>query len=360
MARATNGHYGISFAHEQHMRMTLHAAAAAALSLGVVAAVAAQGSPRVTARTTGSIAGRVIQADGLAAEGARVAIYAIREGAPASVVGTATTAHDGRYEVDGLPAGRFAVGVTAQRIRSFGGDARRPASAPIETFYPGTTERVNAQPVTVFESTPTEGIDVWLEPAARRYSISGRVSWPDGANATNVAIEYGGPDEVHGGVWYVSDPGGLFTIEGASRGTYVLLARAETPQGPLIGIASTDVANDSVQDVRLVLGPPGTVEGRIVVDGTATIDVTTLRVAPRQMLLTPSPIHPAAEGEVDGTGRFSVPDLLGDYNLAVTGLPPGWRVRRVTKGGAQVAGDRVRVHTGEKVMALEVVVGPTR
>jgi hypothetical protein len=61
-------------------------------------------------RKNASIAGRVIHADGAAAEGARIAVYAIREGAPASVAGTATSGHDGRYEVTGLPEGRFAVG----------------------------------------------------------------------------------------------------------------------------------------------------------------------------------------------------------------------------------------------------------
>jgi hypothetical protein len=63
----------------------------------------------------------------------------------------------------------------------------------------------------------------------------------------NLVIEHGGPDNVRHGIWYVSDPGGLFTVEGTSRGTYVLLARADTSQGPLMGIAATDVFTDSVR-----------------------------------------------------------------------------------------------------------------
>src|SRR6185503_8356789 len=49
-------------------------------------AAAAQTGTRA-ARKSASIAGRVIQADGAAAEGARIAVYAVREGAPAAVVG---------------------------------------------------------------------------------------------------------------------------------------------------------------------------------------------------------------------------------------------------------------------------------
>jgi hypothetical protein len=230
--------------------------------------------------------GRVIDADGAAAEGARVAVYAVREGAPAAVVGTAVSSYDGRYEVSGLNAGQFVVGVTPQRTRGFGGDSRRLTTPAVETLYPGTTDRMKAQPVTVFDGTATEGIDVWLEPAAQRYSISGRLFWPDGLSVENLAIEYGGPEGVHHGVWYVSDPGGLFTVEGASRGTYVLLARADTPAGPLMGVASTNVANDSVQDVRITLRHPGTVEGRVVIRGAAGPDLATLRVTATQTLLT--------------------------------------------------------------------------
>jgi hypothetical protein len=322
-----------------------------------VANVSAQSSTRWS-RKNASIAGRVIHADGAAAEGARVAVYATRDGAPAAVVGTATSSYDGRYEVTGLPAGQFVVGVTPQRIRGFGGDSRRLAGPATETFYPGTTDRMKAQRVAVFEGTPTEGIDIWLEPAAQRYSISGRVYWPEGVSVENVVIEYGGPDGVHHGIWYVSDPGGLFTVEGASRGTYVLLARAETTTGPLLGIAATDVSNDSVLDVRLTLRRPGTIEGRVVSEGASGPNPTSLRLIPTQALLTLSPIYPVSEATPDSTGGFTMPQLLGEFTIAVRGLPPGWRVRRVTRGGAPLPDNRVTVLPEERAAGVDVVIGP--
>ncbi len=308
------------------------------------------------ARKNGSIAGRVIHADGVAAEGARVAVYAMREGAPAGIVATATSAYDGRYQVNNLPAGEFAVGVTPQRVRGFGGDSRRLTSPPMETLYPGTTDRLKAEPIEVFDGTATEGIDVWLEPAAQRYSISGRALWPEGAGVERVVIEYGGSG-VHQGIWYVDDPGGLFTIDGASRGTYVLLARADSSTGPLMGIAATNVVNDSVHDVRLTLRKPGQVEGRLVVEGTAGPDPSTLRLTPVQALLMLSPLYPVADATPDSTGRFTMPHLLGTFTIAVNGLPPGWRVRRVTRGGVTLADHRITVMGGERVTGIEVLVG---
>lgn len=329
--------------------------AALLVVIGVADAAVAQTGTRAPRRSA-SIAGRVIHADGAAAEGARVAVYAVREGAPAAVVGTATSAHDGRYEVTGLPAGRFVVGVTPLRIRNYGGDSRRLATPARETLYPGTTERLKAQPVAVFDGMPTEGIDIWLEPAAQRYSISGRVVWPDGVEAENLVIEYGGPGNVRHGIWYVSDPGGLFTVEGASRGTYVLLARADTSKGPLIGIAATDVFNDSVQDVRVTLRQPGSIEGRLVIEGAAGPDPATLLLTPTQTLLTLSPLYPVAQATPDASGRFTMTQLLGEFTISVRGLPPGWRVRRVTRSGAPLPDNQVTVLPGERVSGLDVVI----
>src|SRR5687767_7491568 len=99
------------------------------IAVNAVHPALAQSGARAS-RKTGSIAGRVIHADGAAADGARVAVYAVRDDAPAAIVATTTSSHDGRYQVNNLPEGRFAVGVTPQRIRGFGGDSRRLSSPP--------------------------------------------------------------------------------------------------------------------------------------------------------------------------------------------------------------------------------------
>ena len=314
----------------------------------------ANGAPRRTA----TIAGRIIHPEGAAAENARIAVYAVREGAAAGIVGTATSSYDGRYEVTGLPAGTFMVGVTPRRMSGFGGDLKRAPALPAETFYPGVTERERAHPITVFEGVPAEGIDVWLAPAAQRFSIQGRIFWPDGvSDVEDLRIEYGGPEGVRRGVWYVDDPGGLFTIEGASQGTYVLFARAETAAGPLIGIASTDVSLGTVEDVRVMLRQPGSIEGRLVIDSAGNHPLPAFRVAPVQTLLTLSPLYPAEDAAVAEDGRFELPQLAGEYTIDVRGLPGGWRVKRISRNGTTLSTNRVVVGPGERVTGIEVVIG---
>jgi hypothetical protein len=308
-------------------------------------------------RRTGSIAGRILHPDGAAADNARIAVYAIREGAAAAIVGTATSSYDGRYEVTGLPAGTFIVGVTPQKAGGFGGEIKRSPAPPVETLYPGVTDRDRAQPIAVFEGVPTEGIDVWLAPAPQRFSISGRVFWPDGIEVNNLTIEYGGPEAIRRGIWYVNDPGGLFTIEGVAQGTYVLLARGETASGPLIGIASTDVALGSVEDVRLLMRRPGAIEGRMVVEGAGTTPFADLRVSPVQMLLKLSPLYPIEVSFVSEDGRFEIPHLGGEYTIDVDGLPRGWRVRRTMRNGTLVPDSRIVAPLGERVTGIEIVIG---
>ena len=331
-----------------------------ALTLVMAGTVAAQNGTSASnrsARRTASIAGRIITAEGAAADGARVVVYAAVEGAPGGIVGTATSSYDGRYEVMGLPAGTFFVGVTPLKASGFGGDLKRAPSLRVETLYPGVTDRDRAQPVTLFEGVPAEGIDVWLAPAPQRFALSGRVFWPEGANISNLTIEYGGPDAVRHGVWYIDDPGGLFAIDGIAQGTYVLLAYADTPTGRMMGLASTDVSLGSVEDIRLLLRSPGSIEGRVVVEGAAKALPAELRVAPVQMLLSLSPLYPALEAAVASDGHFQISDVMGEYTFNVHGLPDGWRVRRVLRNGIAQPNNKAAVAAGERVSGVEIVIG---
>jgi hypothetical protein len=329
------------------------------LLLVVYGSAAAQNRASGAARNrpTASIAGRIIHTDGTAADGARVVVYAMVEGAPAAMVAMTTSAHDGRYEVTGIPAGEFTVGVTPQKAGGFGGDSSRPRTVPVETLYPGVTDRDRAQAITVFEGIPVEGIDVWLTPAPQRFALSGRISWPGGVEVDDLVIEYGGPNALRRGIWYVSDPGGLFTVEGVAQGTYVLLARGETRDGPLLGLVSTDVALGSVEDIRVTLRTPGAIEGRIVIEGNARTPLTDLRVTPVHALLTLSPVYPIEDAAVAEDGRFELRHLTGEYGFVARGLPPGWRIKRVMRAGQPATGDRVVVGAGERVTGVEIVVG---
>ncbi len=234
------------------------------------------------------------------------------------------------------------------------------SAAPLRfdpTLYPGVPATEPGGTVAVHEGLPTEGIDVWLMPAPQRFTVSGRVFWPDGFDVERVTIEYGGSEDVRSGVWYIDDPGGLFTLEGISRGTLMLLARAESSRGPLIGLAASDVLIGPVEEVRLQLSPPGSVSGRVIGERPLPPGVAP-RVALTHMLLTVSPLYPKEGAAIDAAGRFHIPHARGAYRIDVEGLPAGWRVRRVERNGIPLADGRLVVESEARIANLEITVGP--
>ncbi len=299
--------------------------------LVLATAVAGQGN-------RGSIAGRIITPDGPPA--ADVQVFVARSGQLQSPVARTRSAWDGLYQITGLPPGEFVVGAYTD-----------PA---VVTLYPGVPERDPAQLVTVFDGVPAEGIDIWLLPAPRRFSVAGRVTDAQGRGFRNVDIEYGGPDATQAGLWSVRHPDGYFTIESVPSGTLVLLARAESPEGLLMGIASTEVTLGAVEDVRLTLGKPGTIEGRITPERGQLPAGVRPRVALVQTLLRSSAIYPDETASAGSDGAFRIENLLGHLRIEVRDLPAGWSVTRILRDGRTLPDPRLTLSSGEMIGGLEI------
>jgi hypothetical protein len=296
------------------------------------------------AQSTSTIAGRISLPDGTPAPEAHVVAAARQPDGSLSVVAETVTAWDGRYLLRNVPAGSLLV------------SARRTRTGPSTTF-PGVVDGDPGKAVAVIAGVPTEGIDIWLSPAPLRYSVSGRMFWPDGATVENLVIEYGDPrGERQRGIWYPDDPGGLFTIDGVSAGPLMLLARGETAASTLIGFAFTEV-HGPVEEVRLQLERAGSVEGRVLFARPLPADA-----APRVVLthtrLRVSPLFPVDESRVGADGRFRIAGVRGVYAVHVDGLPDGWRVLTVAQNGAQLEPRAITVGPDETVSGLAVTVGP--
>jgi len=151
----------------------------------------------LTLRHAASIAGRIAEPDGIPAPEVHV-LAAVRRGDSYVTLPETrtTTAWDGRYDITGLPPGEYLVVVmplpSLDQGRVLASAERRAPEAPASarpsfgaTLYPGVPDTERGDSVTVFEGIAAEGIDVWLTPA-QRYSVSGRVFWPDGLAAEKV------------------------------------------------------------------------------------------------------------------------------------------------------------------------------
>jgi hypothetical protein len=297
------------------------------------------------AQSVSTIAGRISHPDGTPVPDAPVFAAVAGAGGQLRTVATAVSAWDGQYRLAGLAPGQYVIG------------ARLKPAAPV-TYYPSAADARRRQAITVFDGVPAEGIDIWLQPLPQRYSVSGRIYWPEGRSLSNLAIEYGGPSNPNKGIWYVFDPGGLFSIDGTPPGPMVMLARADTDAGPLIGIASTDVSVAPVEDVTIVLAPPGSIDGRVVFERPLPAGHATPEVVLVHSLLAVSSLYPTESGAVDASGRFHIASARGVYGFRLEGLPAGWTVKRVRRNGRNVSIDRLTVGAGEVVTGVEVMAGP--
>ena len=310
-----------------------------------------------------SIAGRIAEPDGIPAPDVQV-FAAVRRGAKyLRLEETRTVAEwNGRYRITGLPPGDYLIVIlpgtstdpnrmraNAERRAPESSSATRPFFEP--ALYPGATSIASAETVTVFEGIPVDGIDTWLMPG-ERHSISGRISWPEHTTPENIVIEYANLTAQRSGLWTVPEPGDLFHISSVPRGTVVLLARADSPRGPLGGVVTTEINVDEVDDLELRLGTPGVVEGRVVYDASVPPASRATHIALTQRLLPVSPLYPTPENAIGPDNRFQISGALGVYDFDL----PGLRVVRVTQQGREIPNGRIRVALGELITDLEVVV----
>ena len=300
---------------------------------------------------SGSIVGRVLRPDGLPQPDAEV-VAATRgpDGRLRLTAWRARTAFDGQYAISGVPAGRYLV-----LVRVVGADTAGDGR-PEATLFPGVPVTEPGTPVDVFAGVPVAGVDIWLQPAPRRFQVAGRVIDPRGRPLENVAIEFGRARSRADNVWTVTDPGGLFTLDRVVPGSIVLRARADAPDGPVVGVAAVVLAVESAQDVRIEVRQPGKVRGRIVAPGGAI--PPGLRVALVPTLLRPSALYPPDEVAVDASGAFEVGGSIGEHEVTVRGLPSGWGLRGLHPPRSGGAPALIWLNPGETVADLTVEIGP--
>jgi hypothetical protein len=324
---------------------------------------------QVVLHRAASIAGRVIRPDGSAASDVRVQV-AIRAGTEffPLIEAQTTSQFDGRYEIAGLPPGEYLVGAlnvampTRRAIENANQTTREELTRSVAaaatahwSWYPGVPDSEPGSAVTVLEGVNAEGIDIWLTPSQRFY-VSGRVFWPVGVAVESINIDYGDPEGTRSGLWLVSDPGGLFTLSGIAPGALTMLVTANTDQGMLMGMATTEVTVDSVEDVRITVDRPGLVSGRIVYEGNVPNSSRATALIANQKLLKVSALYPVPESSIDSSGRFELRNTVGEYEFDLEGAGAGLSIKRVMRNGRALPMNRIGVAPGEAIRDLEIVV----
>jgi protocatechuate 3,4-dioxygenase beta subunit len=259
-------------------------------------------------------------------------------------VGRPAASNDlGEFRVYGLPPGQYYLSAST-------------SYAP--TYFPGTVNTAEAQPITIAEGQDAGNISMAILPV-RTARLSGTATDPDGramSGATVIALQAG----MGGGRSQVNSDGS-FTLSDLSPGEYTIKISRRLGDGQEVASAPVSINGEDVTGLTLIAQKPAVVHGRVVLDfgGTAprpslsvdALRVYALRVAPEETVA----IGPSA-GAVDSEGAFAVIAPPGPTLLRFAMLPTGWQLKAVRLNGLDVTDGGLDLPSDQTLEGVEVVI----
>ena len=280
-----------------------------------------------------------------------------------SSAGIAVTTDDrGVYRLYGLAPGEYYVSATAETRPLDRGDEQQMKYAP--TYYPGSTDVVGAQRITVDVGDEQTNVNFSLLPV-RTARVTGIVVDASGApvGPGNVTLTT---------VFDVSDAGvplgastrleadGSFEIGDVVPGSYTLIARSRSrPQG------GRGAAAQSIAYMPLVV--PGDISDVVVTaTGGATLSGTIAAAGGREpprgnVRIVAQPLSSAVgfgrltANATTGGGGFTLEGLIGPVMLRADQVPQGWMVERIEVNGTDVTDSYVEFRGTESALARVVL-----
>lgn len=314
----------------------------------------------------GVIAGRILDEVGDPISG--VSVYAMqlryfmgkRRLVPIDMTGR--TDDTGQYRVVGLTPGEYYVMASSRESWVAGKERTVMSFGP--TYYPGAPSAATAQRVKVGLGQEVSAIDFALVvgraaaidgvalnasggpiPGAR-ISVSQEVRGPNSMSMSSVGSTTAGAD-------------GTFRLVNIPPGEYKLSSRGAEQSSPEGATQTIVMDGTDLENIVLVASLGGTVAGQIALesDGKFPIPLSRLRVALRSVDGVVVSQVPAAStnGAVDDEGRFELTGVLGTQRLTIGGVPDGWIVKSIERGGDDIADVDLTMRSGGRWDAVRVV-----
>jgi hypothetical protein len=212
------------------------------------------------AQLDGRISGRVLDSDGKPVpDSAQVSVVTL-ESADKDFAHTESRSDytkNGQYEIDGLPPGKYVLGVNIA-------DPPEGGSAYAPTYFPGVTDLKNATIINIGAGEKLRNYDLRLPPRLETVTVTGTVLWANGKPVVGADIDISDVGDIDYslafGVDIVTDKQGHFSIKAFKGRKYFLHAYKEKDYFAGTGTQSGFVPIDTgqpVPPVRLVLNMSG-------------------------------------------------------------------------------------------------------
>ena len=309
----------------------------------------------------GVITGRISDEYGDAVTGARVEVLRSqmtqgrRRLTPVSM--TSQTDDTGAFRVFGLAPGEYYVAARMQPTAPDFGDAGPVAFAP--TYFPGTGNVAEAQPIKMEAATEQSGINFTLLPV-RSVRVSGTVVDSNGA-PVQAMLSLSTTSQTQGSFGFGANsrtrPDGTFTILNVSPGDYML--DATTARGgaantaPEVASMPLVVGSEDVNGVSVVTSKGAAIRGAVSTDGGARLP--TGIQASVQSVGGGGLRGNGLVAQVSNTGTFEVAGLAGSYVLRIDRVPDGWTVKSIMLNGRDAMDVPFDVRGSDQLVARVVL-----
>ena len=320
----------------------------------------------------GIIIGRVVDEYGEPVANAMVQPMTLRvingERRPMPMGPPSTTPDTGEFRLWGLAPGEYFVMVNSRATMNFALGPSDDRTGYLPTYYPGTPNVAEAQPVTIVVGQTASGVDVVLSPA-RTVQISGTalnskgqpirggsvMAMPRALNPLMMGSATGG----------MIRPDGTFTLSGVAPGEYTLRAMVPptTPGAAAEMVAANvNVGNEDITGIVLAPTPPIKITGKI------TLDPASDWLQPSMVRVMVSPKNPLG-GMFIGSGSvpivhddftFEAPATPGTMMIRAMPLQVGtgpltWSVKSIRVDDVEIIDAGVEVTAGRDLSGVEIV-----
>jgi hypothetical protein len=235
----------------------------------------------------------------------------------------------------------------------------------VPVYYPGTADPQAAAPVEVRPGTDLGGVDFTLARVAMRKVRGIVVDGTPGQPATSAAVMLVPRNaSVTGPLPGRPSSDGTFEIPGVLPGSYFLAATARVNAGGngiriMGGGIPVEIGGSDLDRLALVLLPAADIAGRVTVEGlrdTAADDLHPTVTLKSDLAGIPGRL-PQMYAQFSDGKQFVVNDVFeGDYQVQLTGLPPGTYAKSIRFGSVDVLNGGLRIDPRARDR-LEIILG---
>lgn len=279
-------------------------------------------------RPQSTVGGRILDADGEPLANARVTLvrrtFAAYGQASLAGYAGASTDDNGVYKVIGVTPGKYGLSVTPQvqfsptGTRQAAGEVNRQEEATITTFYPGVTDKEEAQFFDVAEGADVTGINLTMRKGPV-FHIRGRVPPDTGSEAggqLRAMLMSSGNGLLSGPMMktVILQRDGSFDIGGVPAGSYTLVLTPALGQMQSQAAIPVTVATQNVEDLIVRPVPPGDIPGTLRVEGDL----------PQRGPAQPAAPNRGIPGQtIGGVTGGVLGGIIGATPAGITGATPG-------------------------------------